>query len=58
MAMLTLIIGSITLFMGAFASWYTVWHLRMESHFEQIPAGEGRSVHVLRKGVNLGGDDR
>jgi hypothetical protein len=58
MAMLTLIIGSITLFIGVFASWYTVWHLRIESRFERIPAGDGRSVHVLRQGIPLGGDGR
>jgi hypothetical protein len=55
MATLTLIIGSIALFAGAFATWYTVWHLRIESRFERIPAGEGRSVHVLRKGETVGG---
>jgi hypothetical protein len=54
MAALTLIIGSIALFAGAFASWYTVWHLRIESRFERIPVAEGRSAHVLREGVSLG----
>jgi hypothetical protein len=58
MATLTLIIGSIALLAGAFATWYTVWHLRMESRFERIPVGDGRSVHVLREGVVLGGDRR
>jgi hypothetical protein len=55
MATLTLIIGSIALFAGAFATWYTVWHLRIESRFERIPGGDGRSVHVLRKGETVGG---
>jgi hypothetical protein len=55
MATLTLIIGSIALFAGAFATWYTVWHLRIESRFERIPGGDGRSVHVLRKGETIGG---
>ena len=58
MATLTLIIGSIALLAGAFATWYTVWHLRIESRFERIPVGDGRSVHVLRQGVALGGDRR
>lgn len=58
MAMLTLIIGSVALFVGAFATWYTVWHLRIESRFERIPVGDGRSVHVLRRGVSLGDDRR
>lgn len=56
MATLTLIIGSIALLAGALATWYTVWHLRIESRFERIPVGDGRSVHVLREGVVLGGD--
>ncbi len=54
MATLTLIIGSVALFAGAFATWYTVWHLRLESRFERIPVAEGRSAHVLRQGVSLG----
>lgn len=58
MATLTLIIGSIALFVGAFATWYTVWHRRIESRFERIPAPDGRSVQVLRKGVPLEGEHR
>jgi hypothetical protein len=58
MATLTLIIGSIALFAGAFATWYTVWHLRIESRFERIRVAEGRSAHVLRKGVPSGDDGR
>jgi hypothetical protein len=54
MATLTLIIASIALFAGVFATWYTVWHLRIESRFERISVGDGRSAHVLRKGVALG----
>jgi hypothetical protein len=57
MATLTLIIGSIALIAGAFATWYTVWHLRIESRFERIPLRGGRSVHVLREGVTLGSTD-
>jgi hypothetical protein len=58
MATLTLIIGSIVLFAGVFATWYTVWHLRIESRFERIPVGDGRSAHVLREDVSLGDDSR
>lgn len=58
MATLTLIIGSMALLAGAFATWYTVWHLRIESRFERIPVGDGRSAHVLRQGVSLGDDSR
>jgi hypothetical protein len=53
-----LIIGSIALFAGAFATWYTVWHLRIESRFERIRVGDGRSAHVLREGVSLGDHER
>jgi hypothetical protein len=56
MAVLTLIIGSVTFFLGGFAAWYTVWHRRVESSFESIPVSAGRTVHVLREGVTLGGD--
>jgi hypothetical protein len=56
MAVLSLVIGSIALFTGGFAVWYTVWHRRVEAAFERVPAESGRSVHVLRQGVNLGGD--
>ena len=58
MATLSLIIASVALFVGSFATWYTVWHLRIESRFERIPVGQGRSVHVLREGVSLGADGR
>lgn len=58
MATLTLIIGSIALLAGVFATWYTVWHLRIESRFERISVGDGRSAHVLREGVSLGGHRR
>jgi hypothetical protein len=58
MTALTLIIGSIALFVGAFATWYTVWHLRIESRFERIRVGDGRSAHVLREGISLGDNER
>ena len=56
MATLTLIIGSIALLAGAFATSYTVWHLRMESRLERIPVGDGRSARALHQGGSLGGD--
>ena len=58
MAVLTLVIGSVSFFVAAFAAWYTVWHRRVESCFERVPVGTGRPVHVLRKGVSLEGDAR
>jgi hypothetical protein len=57
MATLTLIIGSIALFAGAFAAWYTVRRLRVESRFARIPVDDRRSARVLREGVGSG-DDR
>ena len=56
MTTLTLIIGSIILFVGAFATCYTVWHLRMASRLERIPVADGRSASVFREGVSLEGD--
>lgn len=58
MAVLSLVIGSIVLFTGGFAVWYTVWHRRVEAAFERVPVETGRSVHVLRQGVTLDGDSR
>jgi hypothetical protein len=58
MAVLTLIIGSLCLFLAVFATWYAVSHRRMASCFERVPVGSGRAVHVLRKGVTLEGDGR
>ena len=57
MATLTLIIGSIALFAGAFATWYTVRRLRIESRLARIPVADRRSVRVLREDVGSG-DDR
>jgi hypothetical protein len=58
MADVTLIIGAVALFIAAFATWYTVWHRRLESAFERVPVGAGRAVHVLRQGISLEGDAR
>jgi hypothetical protein len=58
MAVLSLVIGSIALFTGGFAVWYTIWHRRVEAAFERVPVDSGRSVHVLRRCVTLGGDGR
>jgi surfactin synthase thioesterase subunit len=58
MAVLSLVIGSITLFAGGFAVWYAVWHRRVEAAFERVPVERGRSVHVLRQGVTLDRDSR
>ncbi len=48
MAMITLIVGSVGLFVVGFAAWYTIWHHRAASSFERVPVSTGRSVHVPR----------
>jgi hypothetical protein len=58
MTTLMLIIGSIVLFAGAFATWYTVWHLRIGSRLERIRVPDGRSALVPRQGVASGGDQQ
>jgi hypothetical protein len=55
MATLTLIIGSIILFVGAFAASYTVWQRRIASRLERIPVTDRRSALVRREGDSLGG---
>jgi hypothetical protein len=54
MGLFTLIIGSVALLGAGFATWYSVWHRRVESAFERVPVAPGRTVHVLRQGVTLG----
>ncbi len=58
MAVVTLIVGSLTLFVAGFATWYAIWHRRVESAFERVPVASGRAVHVLRRDVFLEGDTR
>jgi hypothetical protein len=56
MAELAVVLGSLGLFVAGFVSWYTLWHRRLTTAFERVPVGAGRSVHVVRRGVELGGD--
>ncbi len=56
--MITLILGSVALFVAGFVTWYTLWHRRVESCFERVAVRSGRSVHVLRQGVSLDSDSR
>jgi uncharacterized iron-regulated membrane protein len=51
MAQITMIIGSIALFVAGFFAWYTLWHRRAESAFERVPVGSRRGVHPLRRDV-------
>ena len=56
MAMITLIFGSVGLFVAGFVAWYAVWRPRFASRFERVPVRPGRSVRVRRDGVELGRD--
>jgi hypothetical protein len=51
MAVITLIVGSVGLFVAAFAAWYTVWHRRFESRVERVPVKSVRSPRVRREGA-------
>jgi len=57
MAEITLIVGLAVLFVTGFLAWYTIWHRRVESCFENVPVATGRSAHVLRRGADPDGDD-
>ena len=58
MAEISLLVGSVGLVVAGFAAWYTIWHRRVESSFERVPVRAGRSVHVLREGVDPDADTR
>ena len=49
MAEVTLIAGFAALFLAGFATWYTIWHRRVESRFEEVPVETARSDRVLRR---------
>ena len=51
MAQITMIIGSIALFLAGFVAWYTLRRRRVESAFERVPVESRRSVHLLRRGL-------
>jgi hypothetical protein len=58
MAEITVILGSVALFAGGFAGWYTMWHRRQVTAFEAVPVGTARSAYVVRRGVALPGDTK
>ena len=58
MAEITGILGAVGLFVAGFVTWYTMWHRRLSAAFERVPVGTARSVHVLRRGIELGGDPK
>ena len=49
MAEITLILGSVGLFVAGFVAWYTVWHRRASAAFERVPVSAARSAHVVRR---------
>jgi hypothetical protein len=58
MALLAMMVGSVTLFGGGFVVWYALWHRKVESCFEAVPIDGRRSVHVLRPGGGAALDRR
>ena len=56
MSMMTLIVGSVGLFVAAFVASYTVWRLRLASRLQRVPVRSRRSAPVLREGIELGRD--
>ena len=54
MSVIVSIVGAGATFAAAFAAWYTLWHRRLATSFEEVPVGTRRSAHVLRRGVSLG----
>ncbi len=57
-AEITVVLGSVGLFVAGFVTWYTMWHRRVTAAFERVPVGAARSAHVLRRDVELGGDPK
>jgi uncharacterized iron-regulated membrane protein len=49
MAQITMIIGSIALFVAGFVAWYTLRHRRVESALERVPVRSRQGAHVLRR---------
>ena len=54
MALSMLLVGSVGLFVGGVAAWYTVCRLRVASRLERVPVQAGRTQHVRRQGVDPG----
>jgi uncharacterized iron-regulated membrane protein len=50
MAQITMITGSIALFVAGFLAWYTLWHRRVKTAFERVPVGS-RHARLLRREV-------
>jgi hypothetical protein len=52
-AVITLIVGSVGLFVAGFVAWYTLWRLRLASRLERVPVKSGRPLYVLHEGVEF-----
>jgi len=50
MAMITLVVGSVGLFVAGFVAWYTIWQRRAASSFERVPVRTRRSADVVSDG--------
>jgi hypothetical protein len=58
MAQLAMILGAVSLFVGVFATWYTLWHRRAATCFEAVAMTGRRAVHVVRPGADADLDRR
>jgi hypothetical protein len=58
MAEITAFLVAGGVFIAGFVAWYTLWHRRMATAFERVPAGADRSVLVVRRGADLPGNMR
>jgi hypothetical protein len=56
MAEITVVLGSVGLFVAGFVAWYTMWHRRAATAFETVPVGSARSAHVVRRDGDWRGD--
>jgi hypothetical protein len=49
MAEITVVLGSVGLFVAGFVAWYTMWHRRAATALEAVPVGTARSAHGVRR---------
>ena len=54
MAEITVILGSIGLFVAGFVAWYTLWHRRVATSFERVRVGSARSARCRAPGRRRG----
>ncbi len=56
MAEITVIAGSLGLFVAGFVAWYTMWHRRAAAALQRVPVGSVRSTPVVRPGAEHRGE--